>query len=364
MAHPARTAHPYYMHEAVLAQPQAFAESIRRNTEALEQVTARLATCGRLYLVGIGTSYHAVQVGALLLRAYAPATPVTAIHALDFALYGPRLLPADAVVVVSHRGNKRYSLAALQRAREAGCFTVLVTGAGETAETAAAEIALRTVANERSSAHTISYTSAIGILAALAGQLGAVQPGAELLPLDFLTETLPPLLQETLTAEPQMESLARTHAGRRRIWVAGGGPSAVTAQEIALKIKETAYVQAEGMSTEAMLHGPFQCTEAVDLFCLIAPAGPAQERTQTLAEQARVIGAAVLVVSDGTVAATQSDATQFCTVPSVPEPFTALTCLIPLQLFSYHLALARGTNPDGFRLEDPRFAQARQMVEL
>ena len=45
-------------------------------------------------------------------------------------------------------------------------------------------------------------------------------------------------------------------------------------------------------------------------------------------------------------------------VPEVPEPFGALSCLVPLQLFSYHLALARGTNPDSFRVDDPRFARA------
>jgi glutamine---fructose-6-phosphate transaminase (isomerizing) len=46
------------------------------------------------------------------------------------------------------------------------------------------------------------------------------------------------------------------------------------------------------------------------------------------------------------------------TVPEVPEPFSALSCLVPLQLFTYHLALTRGTNPDSFRVDDPRFARA------
>src|SRR5262249_44961288 len=130
MTHPARTGHPYYMYEAILAQPEAFALSIRRNEEALARVAERLASCGQLYLVGIGTSYHAAQIGVYLLRAYAPETPVAALHAFDFTLYGPQLRATDAVLVVSHRGNKRYSLAALERARAAGCFTVLVTGEG------------------------------------------------------------------------------------------------------------------------------------------------------------------------------------------------------------------------------------------
>src|SRR5918995_2904975 len=77
-------------------------------------------------------------------------------------------------------------------------------------------------------------------------------------------------------------------------------PSAVTARETALKIKETSYLQAEGMATETMLHGPFQCVEADDLFILVAPAGAAQERTLEIAELVEEIGGACLVVGDGT----------------------------------------------------------------
>jgi glucosamine--fructose-6-phosphate aminotransferase (isomerizing) len=363
MAETPRTAHPYHMHDAILAQPDAFAASIRRNAEALEQLATRLAPYERLFLVGIGTSYHAAQIGEHLLRAYAPQVDARAVHAFDFALYGPRLRPTDAVLVISHRGNKRYSLESLARARGAGCLTALITGAGETAETGDAELALRTTANERSSAHTISYTTAIAVLAALAQRLGTSQQGDQpALPADFLVEKLPALLREALGTEDQMRQLARESVGRRRIWLAGAGPSGVTAQEIALKIKETSYLQAEGMPTETMLHGPFQASDAADLFCLIAPAGPGQERTRALLEQVGAIGAAALVVGDGSLQPPSGVA--LCSVPAAPEPFTALTCLVPLQLFAYWLAVARGTDPDGFRLEDPRFARARQLVRL
>ncbi len=173
-------------------------------------------------------------------------------------------------------------------------------------------------------------------------------------------------MRQALLAEPQMEELAHNNVDRRRIWLAGAGPSGVTAREIALKIKETSYLQAEGMSTETMLHGPFQASEADDLFCLIAPAGPGQERTLAVLQQVEAIGAAALVVGDGTPDGTLQGAPAgvICSVPEAPEPLGALTCLIPLQLFAYWLAIARGTDPDGFRLEDPRFARARQLVQL
>jgi glucosamine--fructose-6-phosphate aminotransferase (isomerizing) len=68
------------------------------------------------------------------------------------------------------------------------------------------------------------------------------------------------------------------------------------------------------------------------------------------------VGGVCLIVGDGTPDVPQE--TDVLAVPRVPEPFSALTCLVPLQLFAYYLALARGTNPDAFRTDDPRFARA------
>jgi glucosamine--fructose-6-phosphate aminotransferase (isomerizing) len=164
-------------------------------------------------------------------------------------------------------------------------------------------------------------------------------------------------LRAALGTEDEVAALARQHVGRRRIWLVGGGPSAVTATETALKIKETSYLQAEGMSTETMLHGPFQCVEADDLFVLIAPSGAAMERTLEIAELAEEVGVPCLILGDDETG-TYPAAADVLRVPEVPEPFSAMSCIVPLQLFAYHLALARGTNPDSFRVDDPRFARA------
>jgi glutamine---fructose-6-phosphate transaminase (isomerizing) len=280
-------------------------------------------------------------------------------HSFDFALYGPDLGAKDCVIVVSHRGGKCYSLEAIKHAREAGCFTVLITGEGTPSTMQHADVTIKTTEQEKSSAHTISYIGAIAALSCLAEALGRQHHAPT-----FLQEEFPTLLRTCLEADAQMAVLAHAHLKHRRIWIIGGGPSGITAQEIALKIKETSYLQAEGMPIEVLLHGPFQCVEPDDLFILIAPVGPAQARVLELAAMIKAVGAPFIVVSDGTASSVQQDAVGMCNVPSVPEAFTALTCLIPLQLLSYHLALARGTNPDGFRLEDPRFAQAMKQVQL
>lgn len=351
-----RESHPYHMHDATLAQPEAFAGVVGRNEAAAGDFASQISSCERVFLAGIGTSHHATLVGEHLMRAYGGGPDVRAVHSFDLALYGPELRPDDCLVAVSHRGAKRYTALALEQAREVGCKTALITGEGGSGEDRA-EVVFRTVEQERAPAHTVSYTSAVAVLALLAGRLGYHRTGSTTLPDDLLLEELPAVLRAALATEEEVAALAREHVGRRRIWLVGGGPSAVTATETALKIKETSYLQAEGMPTETMLHGPFQCVEADDLFVLIAPSGVARERTMEVAELVEEVGAPYAVIGDDTTEVRPA-AAGVVRVPEVAEPFGALNCLVPMQLFTYHLALARGTNPDSFRVDDPRFARA------
>jgi glutamine---fructose-6-phosphate transaminase (isomerizing) len=355
MAEP-RDRHPFYMYDAIRAQPEAFVRVLEKNQAAADDFAARASSCERLFLVGIGTSLNAARVGEHLVREYGGGIDVRAVHSFDFALYGPDLRAGDCVVAVSHRGSKRYTALALERAREAGCLTALVTGE-DAAVAARPDAVFETVSQERSSAHTVSYTAAVAVLARLAGRIGFHRKGSETLAGSLLRDRVPDAMRSALGTEDLVGTLAREHAAHRRIWLAGGGPSAVTAEEVAIKIKESSYLQAEGMATEALLHGPFQCVEAEDLFVLVAPAGAAQGRTLEIAELTAEIGGSCLVVDDGSPEP-PSGVVGRILVPEVPEPFSALTCLVPLQLFAYHLALARGTNPDIFRVDDPRFARA------
>ena len=362
-----RTHHPYYMHEAIMAQPEAFARTVGRNEAAVEQFATEAAQRNRLFLVGIGTSFHAAKVGEYLFGAYGGDVDARAVDSFEFALYGPFLRPDDCVVAISHRGSKQHTADGLGRAQQAGCLTALITGEGGASD-GQADATFHTVAQEKSAAFTVSYTAAISVLAMLAERVVVHRAGESNSGDDsmngLLSEEIPAAIGAALETEETAKELAREHVGHRRIWLVGGGPSVATAGEVALKIKETSYLQAEGMSTEAMLHGPFSCTEAEDLFVLIAPDGAAQERTKELASLVKAVGAPYLVVSDGTPAALRSGAAGWLTAPVVSESFSTLTCLVPLQLFTYHLALVCGTNPDSFRADDPSFPRVTEQVRL
>lgn len=358
------TTHPFNMHIAVHAQPAAFRTVVESTSTMVQQLAQGLAHAERLFLVGIGTSYHAALAAEHFFRVYGGGIPTHVVHSFDFVLYGPELTARDAVVVITHTANKSYSVQALERVRATDARLVLVSGEGGGAKHPWVEDVLTTVPQEQSAAYTISYSGALAALAALAAAIGAVRTGSQRLDPNVLLSTVPGAMSAALATEPAVAEIARHTKDRRRIWLVGGGPSAITAPETALKIKEAAYLMAEGMSTEQMFHGPFQCAAADDLFVLIAPSGPAQERTLQLAGPVKAIGADYLLVSDGTAALAKADALATIDVPPVPEVFTLLSCLIPMQLLTYHYALACGTNPDSFHLDDARFMRAYRMNTL
>ena len=64
-----RNSHPYFMHDAILAQPEAFVRAVERNENALDEFASRIASCERIFLSGIGTSHHVSLVGEHLMRA-------------------------------------------------------------------------------------------------------------------------------------------------------------------------------------------------------------------------------------------------------------------------------------------------------
>src|ERR687893_1321138 len=289
-----RNSHPYHMHEAILAQPEALIRVVERNESVIDEFATQISSCERVVLAGIGTSHHAALVGEHLMRAYGGGPDVRAVHSFDLALYGPELRPDDCLVAVSHRGAKRYTALALEQAREKGCPTALITGEAGSGE-GRADAVFRTVTQERSPAHTVSYTTAVALLALLAGRVGYHRTGSATLPYRLLQEELPEALRAALGTEEEVAAFAREHVGRRRIWLLGGGPGAVTAPARGPKIKKNSHLQAEGIPTETMLHGPFQCVEADDLFVLVAPSGAARERTLEVAELVEEVGAPYVI---------------------------------------------------------------------
>jgi len=354
---PPRTSHPYYMHDAIYAQPGALRLVTRPNTAALEGAAERLRAMDLVVLCGIGTSWHAALVGELLLaRVGGLGHRVRALHSFELASYWPPPPARTGVVAVSHRGSKRFSQQALARAKSEGGVAIALTGKGA-APLGDAQFTLVTVDQEHSVAHTASYTAALALFVALASGVGRDDAFAHAL------EPVPDQLA-LLLGQESWEDLAKRFGDRRRYWFVGGGPNTATAYEAALKMSEANYATAAGVNCEQFLHGSYAAMSADDLLVLIAPPGPSRARCLDAARVAGAIGTPVLLLAPEDDRELAGLATETIALPEVDELLSPILAIVPLQLLAYHLAVRRGVNPDIMRTAELPYARAREHVTL
>ena len=310
------------MRKTMESQPEQLARLLADPAPA-EAAAARLAG-RRLLLIGIGTSWHAAQHGAWMLRE--AGVEAEAAHAADVAPYERRIDAHEGVIVLSHTGSTGYSMQMLERARQAGAETLHVSGIGNGGE-------LETVAAEPSYAYTASHTGALLRLAQLATALGA-----QLGPLDAVPERVAAVLERP---GPLID------APDRLVELIGAGPNAWTAQEGALKIREAAYVAAEGLSSEQFFHGPSVALDEQDTLVVLDGGGPAADRTEAIAGAVEAAGARVVRFSER----------------ELGETLSVFPLTVVVQRIAAELAEERGVSPDRFRFEqDPRREAAFEAV--
>ena len=361
-----RQGHPYFMYDAIMRQPEAMDEMLVKHATSVQPVAAELAKKRRIYLVGIGTSWHAGLVAGHWFRKFSGAGPVIEVrHSFEFCAYPPPLDADDAVIVISHRGTKTYSFLALEMAKSSGAYTVTATSTDPGPRIAAADIQLQTVEQERSAAFTISYTAGLMVMGMLAAALGGwTDQSGDVSQLRARLDEVPGAAQQVLARQGEIQRAARRFQSRERFICAGWGPNTASAYEVALKIKETSACDSEGLQIEQLLHGPFCSVDEKCLMTLVAPPGPGYERAMNVARAANAVGAPVWgLLQEGDVLLSGLSTEQF-TLPAVPELWSPLVYVLPLQLFTYYLALARGAHPDLFQQNNPKQAAARQHYEL
>lgn len=353
-----RSTHPYFMYDAIHGQPDAINRVLDEEAAGVRRLASRLEASKRIHIVGIGTSWHASLVGEHMLRTVAGRDDARTWNAFEFWANPPRLDSDDAVIVMSHRGSKRYSAHALQIARAAGAATGLITGLDSSATSDVADVILRTSPQEQSSAFTISHTTAMTLLAMLARELGTDDDFAAAL------DNLPDLVRSALKLEDDVRRWAQQAKGYERFYFVGWGGNVSTAYEIPLKLKETCYVVTEGYELEHYLHGIFSATEPECLVTFIAPPGKEQERAADIIAAAKEVraGTASLVEEGDELIAPLVD--KAISLPRTPQALTPIVYLAPLQLFTYWLTLELERDPDVFRQDDPRYRAARQRFEL
>jgi glucosamine--fructose-6-phosphate aminotransferase (isomerizing) len=301
-----------------------------------------------LLFSGIGTSLHACRIAAYwVAELSAGRLRPAALESQELSLHG-QIRPGDQIVVVSHRGTKRFPNQLLARAKEAGATTVLVTGRGN--PNPAGDVVLRTGPDELASTHTVSYLTALAVLGKLVAGLLGVQASSFA---DALAQA-PAAIRATLE-KPAPGAVAERLKQREPLLVTGFGIDEITAQEAALKLKEGSYIWAEGMSQEFSLHGTPAVFEPRSAAILITPGRDDGGRFPEVSKLLQELG--LDVVSCGTGAADLP----FADVEYLIRPLVAI---VPLQRLVGELARLRGTNPDTIRNDQSPWAEAVARVSL
>jgi glucosamine--fructose-6-phosphate aminotransferase (isomerizing) len=311
-----------------------------------------------VFVTGIGTSLHASMVGAWLLRA--AGADARAVPSFDFALYPDSypLTAEDAVVVMAHTGVKTYSAVSMQRANAAGA-TVLSVGS-LTAEHPGSALVLRTVEREQSAAYTSSHLAAMTVMAQVATALGEGRGAPGVDGFRAVLDRLPDQIADVLAREAEIQPVAED-ALARQIYAVGAGPNEATALELVIKAREAAYVPIDALHAEQFLHGPMVAFNEGDLLIAVNVPGNSYERIAAICAVAEAMGGTLWVV--GSAGDTTPDAALFA-LPELPEMISPLLAVVPMQMLAYTMAALRGTHPDMFRRNDPRYKDAFGLLTL
>ena len=301
-----------------------------------------------IVFTGIGSSFHACLTAAAWVVAVTEGRIRPTVQDAHELVLAGGVRRGQQLVVVSHRGTKRFTNDLLAQAAAVGATTIMITGNG--AADPAGDVVLRTCDDETAGAHTVSYTTALTTLGLLVTTLGG--PRSE--ELGDALHRVPQAMRDTLGL-PEPLAVAERLAGTEPLLISGSGIDWPTAEEAALKLKESTFQWAEAIGTELALHGTPAAFRAGMAALLIQPDHDDHGRTKDLEGFLRTLGAPVLHVAAG------AGDLPFAPVPLLVRP---LVSVVALQRLVGAVADRIGGDPDTIRGGQEPWATAIERVAL
>lgn len=336
-----------------------YVERGRFKPESCEPLLAWLRRSGgEIVIAASGSSRHAAMVGETLIED-ASGIAVDVEYASEYPYRAARARKEAAVMVVSQSGETADTLHALRKAAQAGHPTLALTNVEGSRMEQEAEAAFRTAAGrERAIPATKSFTAQLMnlyLLSLLAAEArGTLQAEAIEDGLAAAEEACSVIAGQLEGWNEQMRGFAAAFPAVRSFLFLGRGVHYPVAREGALKLKESAYLHAEGYPTGELKHGPNALVGKETALVILATHDPADagsveryERTLMLLAEMQTLGAEMLaIVNQGDARVVRNASTRVLEVTPVREPLMPLCEVIPLQMFAYHMALKQGVDVD------------------
>jgi glucosamine--fructose-6-phosphate aminotransferase (isomerizing) len=347
-----------FMLKEIHEQPDALRQSLtgrislagRIQAPELEPIADAVRAATRVELVACGTASYAAMIGAGAIQELTDL-PARVTVGSEFRYGPPPLDGRTLVIAVTQSGETADTIAPTRLARERGCPIVAVTNTLGSAITREADAVLFLQAGPEmavaaSKTFVTQVTTLVILAAGIARLRGSLTDEAEAALVAAL-RALPAAAQRALELnEPTSEQLARRYVNSRGFMFVGRGATYPAALEGALKLKEISYVHAEGYPAGELKHGPISLLDAECPLVAVATRSSTYDKLISNVMEGRARDAKVIAV------ATEGDdqigriADDVCWVPDTHETLSPVLAIIPLQLFAYHVAVARGTDVD------------------
>jgi glutamine---fructose-6-phosphate transaminase (isomerizing) len=355
---------PHAMLREIYEQPQALATTIEHyapggapTAETFQPIVDSIGRRERLVIAASGSSRHAGLAGEIMLEDLA-GIPVDVEYASEYTYRSTHTLHNPGVILISQSGETADTLAALREAAARGLATVAITNNANSSVATEASASLPTYAGiEKAIPATKSFTTQLAVLYSLALHLARfrgrmTQQAAEVYGRQLME--IPWLIQASLPGwQKQIEAVAPQVANSSTLLYLGRGPHYAIAREGALKLKESAYLNAEGYPSGELKHGPNALVSKEAPLIMIATADADDpdsllrySKVLQLMKDMREQGARIVALAtEGDKEVPRySDSCLF--IPASNDLLSTILEVVPLQLLAYTLASGRGIDVD------------------
>lgn len=343
----------HYMLKEIYEQPDRLRETL--TFESLDDslfgdnAAAIFEQVQAVQIIACGTSYHAGLVARHWLEALA-GVPCQVEVASEFRYRRSVALPGTLVVTISQSGETADTLAAIKHLPDDYALAKLaICNVDHSAIVRASDLVFLTKAGpEIGVASTKAFTTQLAALMVLMACIARRQPKNmldEALVKQAIAE-IPSAVEATIAQDAKIKTLAAHFIQRDHALFLGRGVYHPIAKEGALKLKEISYIHAEAYPAGELKHGPLALVDDKMPVVAVAPKDDLLDKLKSNLEEVRARGGQLFVFADQAVAYESGPGVTVIDVPSVSELAGPIIYTVVLQLLSYHVAVAKGTDVD------------------
>ena len=347
----------YFMLKEIDEQPEAVRETLGGrltvdgliHLDELSMSDEDVRGIEQVFIIACGSSYHSGLIGKYAIERWC-RLPVQVEMASEFRYRDPVVGRNTLVIAVSQSGETADTLEAVRHARGQKAWVLAVTNTVGSTISRESDAALYTrggpevaVASTKAVMTQITAMYLVGLyLAQLRGTRDADEVRAHLRDL----QAIPALVTEVLSRMEPLRALARDIAGEERVLFLGRHVGYPMALEGALKLKELAYISAEGFPAGEIKHGPIALIEEGTPVVIIAPRHALQAKLVNNVQEVRARGARTIVIATDGDEAVVPYADHLIRIPDTKSLLTPLLTIVPMQVLSAEVAKARGLDVD------------------